>query len=213
MPGRCYVRNGVWGWSIEEQEKALCSARVLDAKRVFRDELSKAQAKMPARVKPEWLEQRAKLFRSTQHRRGETIYVATLLVLGISEADLIGCFAAAAVRHDTVTAIDSGFTIKPDAGAKEIGAAIADWTRAKREAQTRAGRRLGSAAAAEAKTARTLAKIVKARPLWSRPSGEISADQIAERVGLSAKTLYAYLGRREVAQQAEMRREKRRRKK
>jgi len=206
---RCYARNGVWGWSIEDQLEKLRQADVLEKDKLYLDELSPARAKRPAQVHPEWLEQRAVLLKPTARKSGETIAVATLLALGVDEADLVSALALAAARRAVVVAADSGLTVSPVDGAAGISAAVQDWRRAKRDAQTKPGRRLGNTAAAEAAKARTLAKLPVARPLWARPTEEISSVEIAERAGLSVKTLYAYLGRREVAQYAAKRRAKR----
>ena len=86
---RCYVRNGVWGWSIEAQLAALKKAGVLEPDKLYTDELTAARAKRPGQVRPEWLEQRAVMLKPTGRRGGEVIHVANLLVLGVSEADLI----------------------------------------------------------------------------------------------------------------------------
>lgn len=198
MPdGRSYTRNGVWGWSVEDQRAALMAAGA-DLTREFCDELPATKAKMPARVQPDWLTERAKLLQPTSRRRGETIHVATLLALGVSEADLIGCIAKAAARRDTVRAADSGFMIAPGAGAAEIGAAVADWTRAKLNAQTKPGRRAGNRAAADAARARTMAKLTaEVKRLWrDRAPDRKTTQAIAEIAGLSVKTLYTELGHR-----------------
>lgn len=194
MAGRCYTRNGVWGWSLEDQRKTLAAAGA-DMTREFCDELSATKAKMPGRVKPEWLEDRARLLKHTSRARGETVHVATLLAIGINEADLIASLTAALGRRDTVRAADSGFTIAPGAGAVEIGAAVADWLRAKKDAQTKPGRRAGNRAAGDAARARTLAKLPKARGPWRDPN-KYTAQQVADLCGLSVKTLYTELGRR-----------------
>lgn len=206
---RCYVRNGVWGWSVQDQLEALGQSGMLEMDKLYTDELSPARAKRPAQVHPEWLEQRSVLLKPTGRKGGETIAVASLLVLGVDEADLVGALALAAGRRATVISTSTGHTVPPDSGAPGMSAAISDWRRAKRDAQTKPGRRLGNTAAAEAAKLRTLAKLPVARPLWARPSEEISTTEIAKRSGLSVKTLYSYLGRREVAQYAAKRRAKR----
>lgn len=206
---RCYVRNGVWGWSIEAQLAALKAAGVLEPDKLYTDELTAARAKRPGQVRPEWLEQRAVMLKPTGRRGGEVIHVATMLALGVSEADLVDSLARAANRNAWVTDADSGFTVGPGSGMAGANDAVQAWLRAKREAQTRPGRRLGNASAAAAAKARTLAKLPAARPLWALPTEKISSLDIGKQVGLSVKTLYAYLGRREVAQYAAKRRAKR----
>jgi hypothetical protein len=198
---RCYVRNGVWGWSLEAQEKALADAGVLEPDRLYRDVLPTSHAKRPAQVHPEWLETRNQhLFRPTKRNVPDTVYVAAMTVLGVRETDLAHALAMASERRSTVVAVDSGVTVTPDAGAAGVNAAMADWARAKRSGQTQPGRRIGTQAAAEAKKARTLAKLPEARKLWRLPPREMATMEVAARVGLSVKTLYSYLGRREVAQ-------------
>ena len=194
---RCYVRNGVWGWSLEAQEAALREAAVLDPAQLYRDELSANRAKKPSKIQPEWLTERAKLLRPTGRRSGGTIHIATLLALGVSEGDLVMQLAAAGARRDAVQAADSGFHYPADGGPKEIAAAVQDWLRAKRDAQTRPGRAEGNRVAAEKRRRRTLEKLPEARPLWrdAKPT-RLTVEQISEQVGLSGKTLYAELGRR-----------------
>jgi hypothetical protein len=206
---RCYRRNGVWGWSLQDQLEALRQASVLEMDKLYTDELTAERAKRPAQVHPEWLVERANLLKPTNRRGGETIAVATLLALGTGEVDLVHAIALAFGRRATIHAVDSGLVIKPDDGAAGVNAAMADWLRAKRSAQTKPGRRLGNASAAEKAKARSLAKLPEARPLWGLPTEEISTVEIAKRTDLSVKTLYAYLGRREVAQYAAKRRAKR----
>ena len=196
MP-KTYARNGVWGWSVEAQDTVLAAAAPSTAAH-YRDILKENRAKRPAQIHGEWLTERDAMFRPTGRRnRDDTIYVATMLALGIREADLAKVLAAAADRGLTIVALDSGVSIAPSAGALGVSAALEDWARAKRSAQTQPGRLLGVQAAASAKRSRTMAKLPEARPLWrdARPD-RLTSEQVAERVGLSVKTLYSELGRR-----------------
>lgn len=202
---RCYVRNGVFGWSLEDQEKALADAGVLEPGRLYRDVLPVAQAKQPGRVRPEWLKERQSLLRPTGRRGDDEICTATLLAIGINEADLIDTLTAAAEhRRATVRAIDSGIIIAPDGGMEALNAAVKDWQRAKATARSKPGRTAGYIAAAEKKRARTLAAVKKARPLWrdTKP-GRMTTEQIAEKVEISVKTLFAELGRRPVVKRSQ----------
>ena len=113
--------------------------------KLYTDELTAERAKRPAQVHPEWLVERGNLLKPTNRRRVETIAVATLLALGTGEVDLVHAIALAFGRRATIHAIDSGLVIKPDDGASGVNAAMADWLRAKRSAQTKPGRRLGNA--------------------------------------------------------------------
>lgn len=194
MPGRCYVRNGVWGWSMEEQRKALADAGA-DLSREFCDELAATKAKMPGRIRPEWLVERAKLLKTTGRVRGEIVHVATLLALAVNEADLVSVLVTASGRRDTIRAADSGLEFALTEGPTVFQRAMEDWQRAKLGAQTKPGRRAGNRAAADAARARTLAKLPAARGPWRDPD-KYTAAQVAELSGLSVKTLYTELGRR-----------------
>lgn len=195
---RCYIRNGVFGWSLEDQEKALADAGALEPERLYRDVLPAGQAKQPGRVRPEWLKERQSLLRPTGRRGDDTICIATLLALGVNEADLIDTLTAAAEhRQATVKAVDSGITISPDGGMEALNAAVKDWQRAKASARSKPGRTAGYIAAAEKKRARTMATIKVARPFWrDTKAGRLTTEQIADKVELSVKTLFAELGRR-----------------
>lgn len=191
---RCYVRNGVWAWSVERQIKEL--GELWDADASFRDALPADRARAAGRVRPEWLVERAALLRPSG-RRSETIYVATLLVIAVTESDLVKVILAAAGRNAAIMAQDSRFTIPAHATAEVVGAAITDWQRAKMLARTTGGRLIGVEVAAERRRADTARKVKVARPLWrDRRKRRLSTEQVAEEVGLSVKTLYQELGRR-----------------
>lgn len=195
--GRCYMRNGVWGWPMEEQETRLRAVGVFDAEQLYRDELSVSRARKPSHIQPAWLLERADLLKPTRRRSGETIYVATLLALAVSEGDLVTALVAASGRQATIKALDSGLEFALTEGPIVFQRAVADWQRAKRDAQTKPGRAEGNRVAAEKRRRRTLEKLPEARPLWrdAKPT-RLTVEQISEQVGLSGKTLYAELGRR-----------------
>lgn len=193
---KCYVRNGVWGWSDQEQLELLERGGVLDRHQLYQDTLPATHAKHPGRIRPERLTQRADLLKHTS-RKGDTICVATFLALGVSEADLISALGLASARGSTVTALDSGVSIRPNGRAEDLARVVADWTRARGAARTKPGRRMGNQVAAEKARARTLVKLRPARALWrSRKASRLTVAQISEQVGLSGKTLYRELGRR-----------------
>lgn len=197
MAGRCYTRNGVWGWSIEAQRKALADAGAYDKSREFCDELPATKAKRPAQVKPEWLTERVKLLKATGRTRGERMNLGTILALAVGEGDLVSCVVALAARRDTIFAADSGLTFGPEYPPEVIDAAVQDWQRAKKDAQTRPGRAEGNRVAADKRRAETMQKLKPARPLWrDRSPKRLTVAQIEAQVGLSGKTLYSELGRR-----------------
>ena len=190
------MRNGVLGWSIAEQERALADAGVLDPDRLYKDVLPASQVKKPSLVRPEWLIERNKdLLRASGRRGSDEIVVATMLALAPTERDLMEVIDRAASRGATIRAIDSGVTIKPDSGLRGGRAALDDWHRAREAARTKPGRTAGYIAAAEKKLAYTERKLPEARRLWRDPDN-YTVEQVEELAGLSRKTLYDRLGRR-----------------
>lgn len=193
---RCYVRDGVWGWSIAEQLAALEAAGVLELGRLYMDKLHAHRAKKPAHISPDWLEQRNKdlLRASGREHNGEEIAVATITVLAPNEADLVNVIESAWARGATIRAIDSGVSIAPNAGVAGVTTALKDWQRSKAVARTKPGRTAGYIAAAEKKRADTSRKVKLARPFWNDTSPDrLSAQQISDQVELSLKTLYREL--------------------
>lgn len=170
----------------------------LDLDGMHQDELPAIKAKQPGRVRPEWLERRNRdLLRQTKPRPDEEIVVASPLVLGVSQADLSHAIELAWNRGATVFFADSGLSFPPDAGVAGINAAMRDWERAHEAARTKPGRTAGYIAAAIKKRERTKAAVKIARPLWhDTKRNRLTTEQIADRVKLSAKTLYQELGRR-----------------
>lgn len=192
-----YLRNGVLGWSRAAQEAALRQAEGFDLDQLYQDRLTPAQAKKPSEIRNGWLPERQRLFGPHGAPAGSTVVVATLLAIITSEADLIDILVQAKTRDISILALDSGFRVETDRdliGAKET---LEDWRRAKQEARTRPGRAAGNRAAAVKRRQLTLDLLPKAAPLWldDRPN-RLTPPQVAERIGLSAKTLRVELGPR-----------------
>jgi hypothetical protein len=197
---RCYGRNGVRGWTIEDQRKVLADGGWLDEYSLFLDELPAHRAKNPGRVQPEWLVVRDEFMRRTS-RRGETVVVATPLALAVSQRDLTQTLATLVKnRSATVLFADSGISIPPDAGMAGADVAIGAWQDAMKKATTKTSRIAGNVAATAAKKRLTAEKKKIAEPLWPLPTEDISSEEIAQRSGLSVKTLYNELGPRSIAQ-------------
>lgn len=192
-----YVRNGVWGWPTEMQVGKLRDAGALNHGRLHHDGLRSDRAKRPSHIKAEWLTAREAMLEALPAQGGGVIYVATLLAFAVSEADLISALTTVAARQATVITLDSGLQIEPGAGIAAGKAAVDEWNRARMDARGRPGRAAGSRTAAERRRRLTLEKLAPARPLWRDITpGRLTALQIAERVGLSKKTLFVELGRR-----------------
>ncbi len=188
---RCYVRNGVWGWSIQEQLDALEKAGVLEPDHVYRDELPERRAKHPSRINPEWLTSRAELLRPSGRRSPEDIAVAALTVLAPTQADLATALVQAQARNAFVRAVDSGFLFGPKDGPASVALALQEWQRAKAAVRTKEGRTAGYLAAAAKKRADTKEKLKLVRPLWldTKPD-RFSVEQIGVQCELSPKTIY-----------------------
>lgn len=191
---KCYIRNGTWAWPVDRQLKML--GDLWDEEVSFRDALNADRAKAPGRVKPDWLVERAAMLRPSGRQQDE-VHVASLLVLAVSEADLVDVLAAAAGRNMAVVAHDIGQTIGPCRTVTCVASALHEWREAKLRARTEPGRLEGVRVAAEKRRAETLRKVKVARPLWrdTRPE-RLSTDQVASETGVSVKTLYAELGHR-----------------
>ena len=197
---RCYVRNGVRGWSVQEQLDALRKAGKLAGDRdPHQDILPDAKAKHPGRVKAEWLVARNKDLLRPSSRRAEEIAVASPVVLGVNQADLAGVLARAWDRNATVFFADSELSFPSDAGVAGINAAMADWQRARDLVRDTSGRRAGYLAAAEKKRDTTKRKLRIIRPLWmSTKPDRLSVVQIAEKAELSTKTIYRAVEERQL---------------
>lgn len=203
---RCYVRNGVRGWTVEAQEQALEAAGHLDRGALFKDILKPDRAKNPGRVRPEWLTERVTFLRPSS-RRGETLVVATPLALGINERDLTKALTDASKnRNAAVLFVDSGTVIRPRDGMAGSTVAQDAWHEALKKATTKTAKIAGNVAAAAAKRRLTAEKLKIAEPLWELPTEEISTDEISARSKLSVKTLYNELGPRSIAQVKRLRR-------
>ena len=126
----------------------------------------------------------------------QVIHVAALRCIGWSVADVARALAAASRLGAGVHTIDTGETFS--AGALHVGLleALAGLDETWRRGQTQEGRAAAAAViAAKAEEARR-AKIEAARPLWAKPSSEISSAEITQRVEMSLRSLHKWLGPR-----------------
>ncbi len=187
-----YVRDGVPGLTTAEQEAVLRQAGV-SLEGAYRDRLNATQLK---RREPRSLRQRAQLLQAAAGTSPAAIHVAGLRCLGWNMADIARTLAAAGRRGMDVHLADTGRMFAAatlDAGLLE---ALADADESWRRGQTEEGRSASSAAiGAKAEEARR-AKLEMARPLWAKPSGEISGAEIAKAVGASLRSLNTWLGPR-----------------
>lgn len=196
-----YLRDGVLGLTLAQQEALLTRADVsLDG--AYRDTLNPTQLR---RREPRSLKQRAQLLGAEsrpaqQGMASMAIHVAALHCLGWNVADVARTLAVIGRMGASVHLADTGqvFTATQlDAG---LLLALAGVDETWRRGQTEEGRSAAAAViAGKAEQARR-AKIEAARPLWAKPSAEVSAAEIAQTVGLSLGSLTRWLGPRRNAQ-------------
>ena len=191
-----YLREGVPELSIVQQEDLFRQAGV-SLQGAYRDSLNPTQLR---RREPGSLRQRAKMLNPatypTPDAVPQVIHVAALRCIGWSVADVARALTAAGRLSAGVHAIDTGETFA--AGTLHAGLleALAGLDQTWRRGQTEEGRSAAAAViAAKAEEARR-AKIEAARPLWAKPSSEISSVEITQRVGMSLRSLHKWLGPR-----------------
>ena len=191
-----YLREGVPGLSIAQQEALFARARIA-LEGAYRDSLNPTQLR---RREPHSLRQRARMLDPASYATPDVapklIHVAALRCIGWSVADVARALAAASRLGAGIHAIDTGETFGAGTLHPGLLQALADLDDAWRRGQTEDGRSAAAAViAARAEEARR-AKIDAARPLWARPSSEISSVEITQRVGMSLRSLHKWLGPR-----------------
>ena len=191
-----YLREGVPGLSIAQQEEMLAQAGI-SLKGAYRDSLNPTQLR---RREPGSLRQRAKMLSPANYPTPDTapkvIHVAALRCIGWSVADVARALAAASRLGTGVHAIDTGETFSAGTLHPGLLEALACLDETWRRGQTEDGRSAAAAViSAKAEEARRV-KIEAARPLWAKPSSEISSVEITLHVGMSLRSLHKWLGPR-----------------
>ncbi len=184
---------------MAQQEELFAQAGV-SLEGAYRDSLNPTQLR---RREPGSLRQRTKMLSPGTYPTPELvpamIHVAALRCIGWSVADVARALAAASRLGAGVHTIDTGETFT--AGVLHVGLleVLAGLDETWRRGQTEEGRSAAAAViAAKAEEARR-AKIEAARPLWAKPSSEISSIEITQRVGMSLRSLHKWLGPRRKA--------------
>ena len=191
-----YLREGVPGLSIAQQ-KELFAQSGISLEGAYRDTLNPTQLR---RREPGSLRQRAKMLSPASYPTPdavpELIHVAALRCIGWSVADVARALAAASRLGAGIHAIDTGETFSAGMLHPGLLQALASLDEIWRRGQTEDGRSAAAAViAAKAEKARR-AKIEAARPLWAKPSSEISSADITLHVGMSLRSLHKWLGPR-----------------
>lgn len=188
---RPYVRDGVPGLPMERQEEMLAALGLdLSDGKIYRDELSRPKIRKRAPLP----ERDAAI---SPRRPGETIYVASLRVLGWDSHEAIRAMTTAANNAAKIHCADTGETYSAETVAPDILSALTRAEQARRRA-----RMAPAGDSARAAQERRVAKgLAIAREHWGRPPGEISVIEIAKLAGLSSRTLYHHLKPRTEAQE------------
>lgn len=191
-----YLREGVPGLSIAQQEELFVRAGIV-LEGAYRDSLNPTQLR---RREPRSLQQRARMLDpaayATPDAAPELIHVAALRCIGWSLADVARALAAASRLGAGVHAIDTGEMFSAGMLHSGLLEALASLDEAWRRGQTNDGRSAAAVVIAAKAEAARRAKIDAARPLWAKPSSEISSIEITQRVGMSLRSLHKWLGPR-----------------
>lgn len=196
---RPYVRDGVAGLSMAKQEMML-HRDGLDLADAYRDKLTAAQLR---RREPASLTQRSLMLAGSDEGSPEVIVVAGLRCLGWNVADIARALAAAGRRGASIHAVDTGKTFAAATLDAELLETLAEVDETWRRGQTEDGRSAAATALTAKAEAARRAKLDAARPLWAKPSGEISGREIAKTVGISLGSLNKWLGPRTKARARE----------
>ncbi len=177
---RPYMRDGVPGLPVERQEEMLAALGLeLTDDKAYIDSLSRKRI-----VTRGPLPERDQAVTPAHH--GETIYVASLRVLGWDHLDAMRAMSTAFERDCRIYCADTGAVYSGATPADEM---IKAFTRAEE-----ARRRARTSRATEGQLSRRAKHVEEglaiARRVWSGP---LTVAQIAEMAHLSTRTLYAHL--------------------
>lgn len=189
---RAYVRDGVPGLTMAEQETILTEAGI-SLSRCYRDALKKSRIKFRD---PADLKDRTRMLRPSARQSTESIWLPTLRVLGWSMADICVALAGAARHGLSIHCVDIGETFPAETISERLMLALAESEAARRRGQTETARSVGVMASMARAEKRRRESLAIAEPLWLLPSEEISIAEIAKKTKVSARTLQKWLGPR-----------------
>ena len=193
-----YVRDGVRDWPPEKQAGALQAAGV-DPSRIRFDGLKRNALK---KRNPAVLVQRALMLRQPAARLAhDTIVVAAIRLLAISGQDFLDTLAAAFSNGFAIEALESGTVLQPESTADDIAKAAKLFAAERIRAATSAAQAVASRRRSETARAERDRTLGPARALWplAGEGAELTAAQIARRVGKSERHLKQHLGPRRKA--------------
>lgn len=185
-----YARDGVPWLSLAEQETILIECDVA-LESIIRDRLTARSIRLRQFSA---LKERNGLF-DAEARRGSTLVVASLRVLGWSLHDICDTLQKAGSAGLDVLALDIDMRLSSaDLGGPLLRALVATESQRRRN-QTAKARGVAVEGIRGRPRKMTDLKMIEAKSLWPLESG-LKTSEIAERVGIASRTLYAHLGRR-----------------
>lgn len=198
---RPYVRDGVADLPRDQQLAMLREAGVpLD--QLFEDRLSRDKIKARSYADLKLL---AEMLAPTTRTTPETVFVASLRVLGWGLPDIARSIAAAGRRHAAIVVLDTE-TVIPAGAGPEVLDLLADLEQQQQRARKSATLSKGREVARRRRQRKWDRARLIAEPLWGQPSDEWPAHRIIEKLAqhelrYSVRTLYNRLGTREDAQE------------
>jgi hypothetical protein len=185
-----YLRDGLRGLTASRQIKTLLAARVFSCGQniIWMDTLDRAH----------WRD----AITGLGANGGGFLYVASMPVLADNTGDLEGVFELARSNNVTIFVVHERVKLGPSADTSSIlvpaSKLLAEGKEAREKAYKARARAsyAGINAAAERKNEATKEKLAIASQFWSDPS--MTIGDISRHCGLSATTLYAKLGKRDL---------------
>lgn len=185
---RPYLRDGVPGLPFDRQIEMLREAGVdvSDRSKLYVDRLTKAAVK---RRDPASLKDRGDVL--NPWREGETIFVASLRVLGWTMSDIARSLLAAAEHKANVHCVDTGQTFSDDMPAEALLEALASADEAHRRAVVKERQARATTASERARAKRKEARLALIRGRWHDRAYD--TDELIKESGLSRRTVYTAL--------------------
>lgn len=185
-----YIRLSKTGPSLKEQRSALSLVGFPEAGPIFVDEIPKGRSKPDHDALP----QRSEAIRSLS--ANDELVIANAARLGTSVADILAALVAVGQKRASIFEVATGATIRWHPDAQEAVAFIERAESNQRREVTAKMRAtkvaMGMLGGAPVKL--TGESLKEAERLWANP--ELTAAQVAEKTGVSERTLYRKLGER-----------------
>jgi hypothetical protein len=190
---RYYLANIRPAWPIQRQEEVLDThaPEWRQSAAVYRDVLpgKRRQAHSASDM-----ENRADILRPTGRRGIETVTVASLTVIAVSQLDLVHVLARLDARRATLVALAEGLTIPPTGGAGVVQQACDVFAASIHRG--RGDRHKGARVSAARREGNAKVACEAVRHLWSLPRSQISDKAVIAQAGVARGTVVKHLGDR-----------------